>query len=59
LVDDQSVAQSSDVTDELLRITKISESGGAVEVNGVEVNGGSSVLNSSEIQEDEQSIEQS
>ena len=59
LADDQSVAQPSDVTDELLRITKISESGGAVEVNGVEVNGGSSVLNSSEIQEDEQSIEQS
>uniref|UniRef100_A0A2N9HFX8 Peroxisomal membrane protein PEX14 n=1 Tax=Fagus sylvatica TaxID=28930 RepID=A0A2N9HFX8_FAGSY len=59
LADDQSVAQPSDVTDELLRITKISESGGAVEVNGVEVNGGSSVLNSSEIQEHEQSIEQS
>jgi len=59
LADDQSVAQPLDVTDELLRITKISESGGAVEVNGVEVNGGSSVLNSSEIQEDEQSIEQS
>ena len=60
LVDDQSVVNPSDATDELLRITKISESGGAMEVNGgssvlnsrVEINGGSSVLNSSEIQED-------
>ena len=60
LVDDQSVTNPSDATDELQRITKISESGGAMEVNGgslvlnssVEINGGSSVLNSSEIQED-------
>ncbi|KAM3751696.1 hypothetical protein ACB098_04G129500 [Castanea mollissima] len=66
LVDDQSVTNPSDVTDELLRVTKISESGGAMEVNGgssvlnssVEINGGSSVLNSSEIQEDH-SYEQS
>ncbi|KAE8124222.1 hypothetical protein FH972_019127 [Carpinus fangiana] len=41
LADDQSVANPSDVTDELQMITKISESGGAVEING-----GSSGLNS-------------
>ncbi|KAF2311408.1 hypothetical protein GH714_022739 [Hevea brasiliensis] len=34
LAEDQSVSHSTDVTDELQRITKISESGGAVEVNG-------------------------
>lgn len=44
--DDQLEAGPSAVTDELQRITKISESGGAVESNG-----GSSVMNSSEIQE--------
>lgn len=49
LADDQSVAHPSDVTDELQRITKISESGGAVEING-----GSS----SEIKEDDHSFEQ-
>lgn len=54
LADDQSVAHPSDVTDELQRITKISESGGAVETNG-----GSPGLNSSEIQEDDHTFEQS
>ena len=44
--DDRFETRSSDGTDELQRITKISESGGAVEVNG-----GSSMLSSSEIQE--------
>ncbi|PON73775.1 Peroxisomal membrane protein [Parasponia andersonii] len=44
--DDQLEAQPSAITDELQRITKISESGGAVEING-----GSLVMNSSEIQE--------
>ncbi|KAG6633110.1 hypothetical protein I3843_12G026400 [Carya illinoinensis] len=54
LVDDPSVAHPSDQTDELQRITKISESGGPVEING-----GSSALNSSEIQEDGNEFEQS
>ncbi|XP_062116276.1 peroxisomal membrane protein PEX14 isoform X2 [Humulus lupulus] len=44
--DDQSETRSSDVTDELQRITKISESGGPVESYT-----GSSSMNSSEIQE--------
>ncbi|KAL5544205.1 hypothetical protein UlMin_007989 [Ulmus minor] len=44
--EDQTVAPPSDVTDELQRVTKIAESGGAVEVNG-----GSYSLSSSEIQE--------
>lgn len=48
LTDDQLVAQASDVSDELQRVTKVSESGGAIESNG-----GSSALNSSEIQEAE------
>lgn len=46
LTDDQLIAQASDVTDELQRVTKVSESGGAIESNG-----GSSALKSSEIQE--------
>lgn len=44
--DDQLEASSAGVTDELQRVTKVSESGGAVEING-----GSSGLSSSEIQE--------
>ncbi|KAF3437035.1 hypothetical protein FNV43_RR19788 [Rhamnella rubrinervis] len=48
LTDDQLVAQASDVSDELQRVTKVSESGGAIESNG-----GSSALNSTEIQEAE------
>jgi peroxin-14 len=44
--DDQSETRSSDVTDELQRITKISESGGPVESYSE-----SSLMNSSEIQE--------
>ncbi|KAL2515728.1 Peroxisomal membrane protein PEX14 [Forsythia ovata] len=48
LTDEQSLARSADVNDELQRITKLSESGGAMEVNG-----GSSGLNSSEIQKEE------
>ncbi|XVE57142.1 hypothetical protein DITRI_Ditri04bG0067600 [Diplodiscus trichospermus] len=51
LVNDQSVALSSEV-DELQRITKISESAGAVEMNG-SVPG----VNSTEIQEQEHSFE--
>uniref|UniRef100_A0A5B6ZTZ9 Peroxisomal membrane protein PEX14 n=1 Tax=Davidia involucrata TaxID=16924 RepID=A0A5B6ZTZ9_DAVIN len=47
LADDQLEAHPSDVTDELQRITKISESGGVVEANG-----GSSVVNISEIPEE-------
>ena len=49
--DDQSVSHPIDTADELQRITKISESGGAVEING-----GGSVLNSSEIQEEQEQI---
>ncbi|GLU20715.1 hypothetical protein SLE2022_368990 [Rubroshorea leprosula] len=49
LGENQSVTQSSGVTDELQRITKISESGGTVEING-----GVSSLNSSEIQEEQE-----
>uniref|UniRef100_A0A5B6ZU44 Peroxisomal membrane protein PEX14 n=1 Tax=Davidia involucrata TaxID=16924 RepID=A0A5B6ZU44_DAVIN len=52
LTDDQLAAHPSDVTDELQRITKISESGGVVEANG-----GSSVPNTSEIQEENVAIE--
>ncbi|KAL2492703.1 Peroxisomal membrane protein PEX14 [Abeliophyllum distichum] len=51
LTDEQSLARSADVNDELQRITKLSESGGAVEVNG-----GSSGLNSSEIQKEEDNL---
>lgn len=47
LTDDQFLARSSEVTNELQRVTKISESGGVTEANG-----GSSVLNS-EIQTEE------
>ncbi|KAH7550455.1 hypothetical protein ACOSQ2_024506 [Xanthoceras sorbifolium] len=46
---DQSVSHPSDVTDELQRITKISETG-----NAEEINGGGSVLNSIEIQEEKE-----
>ncbi|KAK1565191.1 hypothetical protein Q3G72_020789 [Acer saccharum] len=49
LAGDQSVSRPSDVTDELQRITKISETGSTEETNG-----GSSVLNSSEIQEEKE-----
>uniref|UniRef100_A0A6N2MCK9 Peroxisomal membrane protein PEX14 n=1 Tax=Salix viminalis TaxID=40686 RepID=A0A6N2MCK9_SALVM len=49
--DDQSVSHSADAADELQRITKISESGGTVEING-----GGSLLNSSEIQEEPEQI---
>lgn len=49
LTDEQSLVRSSDVTDELQRITKPSEFGGVVNVNG-----GSSGLNSSEIQKEEE-----
>ena len=49
--DDQSVSHPIDTADELQRITKISESGGAVEING-----GGSVLNSSEILEEQEQI---
>lgn len=48
LTDDQLLARSSDVTDELHQITRISESGGVVNANG-----GTSGLNSSEIQREE------
>ncbi|XP_022726854.1 peroxisomal membrane protein PEX14 [Durio zibethinus] len=51
LADDQSVALPSEV-DELQRITEISESAGAVEMNG-----GVSGVNSTEIQEQEHSFE--
>ncbi|GAV63778.1 Pex14_N domain-containing protein [Cephalotus follicularis] len=46
--DHQSVSHPPDASDELQRITKISESGGAVEING-----GESGLSSSEIQEEQ------
>lgn len=56
LAGDQPVEASSGVTGELQRITKVSESGGANE----DINGGSSLLQSNEIQEAEnESIEQS
>ncbi|KAK6153316.1 hypothetical protein DH2020_012955 [Rehmannia glutinosa] len=48
MTDDQLLARSADVTDELQRITKISESGGNVEANG-ETSG----LYSAEIQKEE------
>nr|TKR68991.1 peroxisomal membrane protein PEX14-like isoform X2 [Populus alba] len=51
LEDDRSVSHPTDTADELQRITKISESGGAVEING-----GGSVLNSSEIQEEPEQV---
>ncbi|CAK9137609.1 unnamed protein product [Ilex paraguariensis] len=47
LTDDHVGAHSLDITDDLHRITKISESGGVEEANG-----GSSELNRTEIQED-------
>ncbi|KAL2456890.1 Peroxisomal membrane protein PEX14 [Abeliophyllum distichum] len=50
LTDEQLLARSSDVTDELQRITRISESGGVADANG-----GISGLNSSEIQREENS----
>lgn len=49
LAEDQPLSHSTDVTDELQRITKISESGGAVEINGV-----GSELSSSEIREEQE-----
>ncbi|KAA8540822.1 hypothetical protein F0562_024785 [Nyssa sinensis] len=52
LADDQVVAHPSDVTDELQRITKISESGGLVDATG-----GSSMPNTSEIQEENEAFE--
>ncbi|CAN0890301.1 Peroxisomal membrane protein PEX14 [Linum grandiflorum] len=55
VVEDDSVSQSqpAEVTDELQRITKISESGGELEMHskGPGINEGSSGLNSSEIEE--------
>ncbi|CAL5362033.1 unnamed protein product [Camellia sinensis] len=66
LADDGMVANPSDSPDELQRITKISESGGVVDVNGgypgldrqfsesggvADPNGGSSAMHTSEIQE--------
>ncbi|CAK9166330.1 unnamed protein product [Ilex paraguariensis] len=50
LTDDQLLARSSDITDELQRITKISESGGVEETNG-----GISELNRNEIQNEDNS----
>lgn len=50
LTGDQSVTNHSDVTDELQRITKISEAGGAVE----EMNCGGLAMNTSEIQEEQE-----
>ncbi|KAL3571094.1 hypothetical protein D5086_028343 [Populus alba] len=49
--DDQSVSHPIDIANVLQKITKVSESGGAVESNG-----GGSVLNSSEIQEEQEQI---
>ncbi|KAK9926888.1 hypothetical protein M0R45_024096 [Rubus argutus] len=61
LGNDQAVAHSSsDVTDELQRVTKISESGGVLEMNNgsaAEINNGSSSLNSTEIQEEQEIYE--
>lgn len=58
LGNDQAVARSSsDVTDELQRVTKISESGGVLEMNNgsaAEINNGNSSLNSTEIQEEQE-----
>ncbi|XP_044477350.1 peroxisomal membrane protein PEX14-like isoform X2 [Mangifera indica] len=50
LAGDKSVSNNSDVTDELQRITKISEAGGAVE----EMNCGGLAMNTSEIQEEQE-----
>ncbi|KAK8657062.1 hypothetical protein V6N13_035322 [Hibiscus sabdariffa] len=52
LADEQSAARPSEVTDELQRITKMSESAGAVEMNGGFLTGNSTV-----IQEQENSYE--
>lgn len=49
LPDDQFLAHSSELTDELQRVTKLSESGGMTEANG-----GSSVINT-EVQTEESS----
>lgn len=61
LGNDQAVARSSsDVTDELQRVTKISESGGVLEMNNgsaAEINNGNSSLNSTEIQEEQEIYE--
>ncbi|KAL3512848.1 hypothetical protein ACH5RR_025565 [Cinchona calisaya] len=48
LTDDQLLSRSSEITDELQRITKISEAG------GVDANGGSPALKTSEIQREEE-----
>lgn len=50
LTDDQFLAHSSELADELQTITKISESGGVTEANG-----GSSTVETSEIQKEEDS----
>lgn len=47
---EQLAGDQSDVTDELQRITKISETGGAVE----EMNGGGLLMNTSEIHEEQE-----
>ena len=52
LADDQSVARPLEVTDELERVTEISESAGAMEMKG-----GFSGVNATEIQEQEHSYE--
>ncbi|KAM5572042.1 peroxisomal membrane protein PEX14 [Rosa sericea] len=61
LGNDQAVARSSsDVTDELQRVTKISESGGALEMNNgnaAEISNGNSYLNSTEIHEEQENYE--
>ncbi|KAK3035330.1 hypothetical protein RJ639_034038 [Escallonia herrerae] len=49
LTDDQLLARPSEITEELERVTKISESGGLTNTNG-----GSSVLNSGEIQNEDE-----
>lgn len=55
LTDDQFLARSSELTDELQRITKVSESGGVItEANG----GGSSMVNTQiQTEEDNSSLE--
>ena len=50
LVNDQLLSRPSDGADELQRITKVSESGGDVEIRDE----GSSGLNSSEIQQEQE-----
>jgi peroxin-14 len=52
--DDQLLARSSEITDELQRITKLSESGG-IEAN--KVTGGSPAFNTTEIQNEEGNLQ--